>query len=67
MDEKVRFKIHRYASLGAMKADEYKYWQGQPAHIRLDAVTEITREAYGLKEAPPNASRLQRTICRLKR
>ena len=67
MDRKARFQIHRYASLDAMKADEYEYWQKQPAHVRMDAVAEITREAYGLKDSSPNASRLQRAIRRLKR
>jgi hypothetical protein len=67
MDKKSRFAIRRYASLEEMKADEYQYWQQQPAHIRMDATGEITREAYGLKDVSPNASRLQRTLSHLKR
>jgi hypothetical protein len=67
MDRKSRFPIRRYASLEAMKADEYGYWQQQPAHARMDAVTEITAEAYGLKDSPPDARRLQRTIVHIKR
>jgi hypothetical protein len=50
-----------------MKADEYKYWRQQPACVRMDAVAEITKEAYSLKDSPRDASRHQRTISRLKR
>lgn len=67
MDRKKRFAIRRYASLEAMKADEYDYWRQRPAHERMEAVTEITVEAYGLKDLSINASRLQRTIVHLKR
>jgi len=67
MDEKSRLQIRRYASLEAMKADEYEYWQKQPAHVRMDAVTELTREAYILKGIPFDTLRLQRTIRRIKR
>ncbi|MBF0515998.1 MAG: hypothetical protein HQK97_02610 [Nitrospirae bacterium] len=67
MDRKSRFTIVRYASLEEMKADEYQYWQQQPVHKRMDAVEEITREAYGLKDSSPNVSRLQRTLSHIKR
>jgi hypothetical protein len=67
MDRKSRFTIRRYSSIEEMKADEYQYWQQQPAHKRMDAVEEITTEAYGLKDSPPNVSRLQRTISHIKR
>ena len=67
MDKKSRFPIRRYASLEAMKAEEYDYWQQRPAHERMDAVTELTAEAYALKDSSPNVSRLQRTLVHLKR
>ena len=67
MERKTRFPIRRYASLEAMKADEYKYLQRQPAHERMKAVAEITEEAYGLKDLPPDVFRLQRTLVHLKR
>jgi len=67
METKSRFAIRRYASLEAMKADEYKYWRQRPAQERMEAVSEITAEAYGLKDIPPNAFRLQRTLIHLKR
>jgi hypothetical protein len=64
---KPRFAIRRYASLEEMKADEYQYWQQQPAYVRMDAVEEITRESYSLKDSLSNVSRLQRTVSHLKR
>ena len=59
--------IRRYASLEDMKAEEYEYWQQRPAHERMDAVAEITAEAYGLKDSAPRVPRLQRTLVHLKR
>jgi hypothetical protein len=67
MDKKSRFPIRRYASLEAMKADEYDYWRRRPAHERMDAVTELTAEAYGLKGLSSDGSQLRRTLVRLKR
>lgn len=62
-----RFAIRRYASLRAMKDEEYEYWQKRPDHERIAAVSEITSEAYGLKGSPPDVSRLERTLIRLER
>jgi uncharacterized damage-inducible protein DinB len=67
MERPARFAIRRYDSLEAMKAAEYAYWQQRPTHERMDAVTEITAEAYGLKDPQSNAPRLQRTLVHLKR
>lgn len=67
MERKSRIAIRRFASLEAMKAEEYGYWQRQPAQERLEAVSEISVEAYGLKGLPPDACRLQRTLVHLKR
>jgi hypothetical protein len=67
MDKKTRFQIRRYDSLDAMKAEEYAYWQQRPDHERIAAVSEITSEAYGLKDARSNVPRLQRTLVHLKR
>ena len=67
MDLKPRFPLRRFASLDAMKAEEYRYWQSQPAPKRMDAVAEISREAYGLADKAGDAFRLQRTLVRLKR
>ena len=55
-----RFRIRRYTSLEAMKADEYDYWQQRPASERMNAVTEITNEAYSLKGRSPDAPRARR-------
>ncbi|MBF0466643.1 MAG: hypothetical protein HQK88_15930 [Nitrospirae bacterium] len=68
MSRKLNLTIRRYNSFEEMKADEYKYWQQQPAHVRMDVVEELTREAFfGLRDLPPNESRLQRTLCHIKR
>ena len=52
MDKKSRFPIRKFDSLEAMKDEEYRYWQGRPASERLAAVSEITTEAYRLKDPP---------------
>jgi hypothetical protein len=67
MDKKTRFQIRRYESLDALKAEEYAYWQQRPDHERIAAVSAITSEAYGLKDARSNVPRLQRTLVHLKR
>jgi hypothetical protein len=67
MEKKARFEVERYESLDAMKAEEYEYWQGRPGHERLAAVSEITSEAYGLKDLYGGVPRLQRTLVHLKR
>ncbi len=67
MERKSHFTIRRYVSLAAMKAEEYEYWQLQPPQERMEAVSEISFEAYGLKDLPPHALRLQRTLVHLKR
>ncbi|MGB0122530.1 MAG: hypothetical protein WA400_04415 [Silvibacterium sp.] len=59
--------IQSYASLDAVKADEYKHWQGRPAHERMAAVAEITLATYALKKVSPDVRRLPRTIVCLQR
>jgi hypothetical protein len=58
--------IRVYASHKEMKADEYRYWQGQPVHERMRALSEITGAAYGLKDSA-DVRRLQRTLVSLQR
>ncbi|HEX4228366.1 MAG TPA: hypothetical protein VHZ07_06830 [Bryobacteraceae bacterium] len=41
--------IRKYTGFAGMKADEYRYWQGRPAHEPLEAVEEIIETAYALK------------------
>jgi hypothetical protein len=67
LDRSQRFPIRRFASLAAMKADEYSYWQGRPAHERLTATSELSTENFRLKDATLDVSRLQRTLRHLKR
>jgi hypothetical protein len=67
MDRTSRFPIQRYASLEAMKADEYDYWRQRPAYERVQATAEISAELYGLKDPSGHAQGLQRTLVRLKR
>jgi hypothetical protein len=66
-DRAQRFPIRRFASLDAMKADEYQYWQSRPAHERLAATSQISTETYRIKDATTNVSRLRRTLSHLKR
>jgi hypothetical protein len=66
-DRAQRFPIRRFASFDAMKADEYQYWQSRPAHERLAATSQISTEAYRIKDATTNVSRLRRTLSHLKR
>jgi hypothetical protein len=54
-----------YSDLDQMKAAEYAYWQGQPAHVRLAAAAELTAEAYAMKGV--HVSRLQRSLVRTQR
>jgi hypothetical protein len=63
MDKTIRI----FTSHEAMKAEEYAYWQGRPVHERMDAVSEITRVAYAMKEFLPDVPRLQRTVAILPR
>lgn len=67
LDRKSRFPIRKFDSLEAMKDEEYRYWQGRPASERIAAVSEITTEAYRLKEPAINVSRLQRTLVAVQR
>lgn len=67
MTSSLRTKIKRYDSLDEMKADEYRYWQQQPDHVRLTATFELSREAYALKATPADAARLQRPLVQLER
>lgn len=66
-DRASRFPISRHDDLDEMKADEYRYWQQQPSHVRLKATSDMAREAYRLEEAPAHVRRLQRTLVRIER
>jgi hypothetical protein len=66
MDRAQRFPIHRFASLDAMKADEYQYWQSRPAHERLAATSEISSETYRMRDPTTDVSRLRRIVSQLK-
>ena len=67
MDRKSRFPIRKFERLEAMKDEEYQYWQGRPARERIAAVSEITTEAYRLRDPVINVSRLQRTLVAVQR
>ena len=56
-----------YTSFEEMKAAELREWQALPAHVRLRAVAEMTLAAYGMKEPPQDARRIQRTLVHLER
>jgi hypothetical protein len=59
--------IRTFASLDALKADEYQDWQEMPAHARMNAVAEISLATYRLKEPTADVRRLQRTLVHLQR
>ena len=59
--------IHKYASHKGMKTEEYRYWQSRPVHERMDAVAELTLNAYALKGMAPDVPRLQGPLVRLPR
>jgi hypothetical protein len=63
----MRSGIRVYTSFQEMKADEYRYWRSRPVHERMDAVSELSRAIYAMKEALPDVPRLQRTITVLPR
>jgi hypothetical protein len=67
MGRKLRIEITTYDSLDAMKAAEYAYWQQRPGHERIAAISEMTSDAYGLKDLRADVPRLQRTLVHLKR
>jgi hypothetical protein len=67
MDRKARFPIRKFERLEDMKDEEYQYWQGRPARERIAAVSELTTEAYRLKDPAINVSRLQRTLVAVQR
>lgn len=59
--------IRRFSSFDEMKADEYRYWQSVSGRERMQAVSEITLEAYALKGRAADVQRLQRTLIRIQR
>ena len=59
------YTIKRHTDFDQLKADEYAYWQSQPAHVPLAAAAELTAIAYAMKCI--HVSRLQRTLVRTKR
>lgn len=55
----------RYTSFEGPKVDEFAYWQSQPSHVRIAAISELTTEQYAMKGE--YVRRLQRTFGRFKR
>ncbi len=66
-DQPPRFPVRRMASFAAAKAEEYRYWGSRPSHERMDAVTELTAEAYNRRDPQAHVSRLRTTAVLLKR
>ena len=60
-------RIRRFSSLDEMKAEEYRYWQNVSARERVQAVWDLTLQAYRLKGEIQDAPRLQRTLIRVQR
>ena len=59
--------LRKYTSFEEMKADEYRYWQSRPVHERMDAVEELTEQAYMMKGMRADAFRLQRALVHFER
>jgi hypothetical protein len=57
------WSLTRYDDLEQMKADEYRFWQSQPGHVRIAAISQLTAEQYAMKGQ--HVRRLQRTLVRL--
>jgi hypothetical protein len=57
------WNLTRYDDLDAMKKDEYAFWQSQPGHMRIAAISEMTTAQYAMKGQ--HVPRLQRTLVRL--
>jgi hypothetical protein len=55
----------RYTSFELVKSGEYAYWQSQPSHVRIAAISELTAELYAMKGQ--HVRRLQRTFGRFER
>ena len=53
----------RYDSLDEMKAAEYRFWQSQPGHVRIAAISELAEDQYAMKGQ--YVQRLQGTLVRL--
>jgi hypothetical protein len=66
-NERMDKVIRTFASLDALKADEYRDWQKMPAHVRMNAVREISLATYLMKEPTADVRRLQRTLVHLQR
>jgi hypothetical protein len=67
MGRKSHFTIRKFDSLEAMKAEEIAYWQKRSGYERINAVSELTIEAYRLKDPTFDVPRLQRTLVHLQR
>jgi hypothetical protein len=59
--------LRRYSSHAEMKADEYRAWAAMSGRDRLQAVADLTTEAYRLKGLITDVPRLQRTLVRVQR
>jgi len=63
MTQASTWTLTRYHDIDAMKADEYRYWQAQPGHVRIAAISRLTSEQYAMKGH--DVPRLQRTVVAL--
>ena len=60
--------LRGYNNIDEMKEDEYREWRALTGYERLEEVTELSFELYGLKQATDDAQpRLQRTLVHLQR
>ena len=66
-NEVMEKSVHIYTSLDEMKADEYAYWRARTADERMQAVSELTRAVYAMKDIDLNVRRLQGPVVSLQR
>ena len=56
-----------YDSPESVKAAELREWQALPPYQRLQAVSDLTRDLYRMKEPERDVRRIQRTLVCLPR
>jgi len=57
--------IRRITDLKAQDAETYRYWQNRTTSERMEAVAELTRDAYASKGIDIDAQRSKRSLVRI--
>jgi hypothetical protein len=59
--------IRRVIDFKEQQAETYRYWQGRTVSERMDAVAEIVRDVYRMKDIDLDARPMDKTIVRIER